>query len=63
MPRVSVCAKFAIQISNDEALMMLLTVGLLFISMHLSRVHLATARWGGVGVVGGGGCIVKGNTG
>ena len=46
VPRLSVCAKFAIQISNDEALMLLLTVGLLFISVHLSRVHLAMAGWG-----------------
>ena len=38
--RVSNWAKFAVQISKDEALMPLLTVGLLFIFMHLSCVYL-----------------------
>ena len=37
-------AKFAVQISKDEALTPLLTVGLLFIFAHLSRVHLATLK-------------------
>ena len=36
--------KFAVQISKDEALTPLLTVGLLFIFVHLSHVHLATLK-------------------
>ena len=40
--KVSSWAKFAVQISKDEAPTPLLTVGLLFIFMHLSCVHLAT---------------------
>ena len=37
-------AKFAVQISKDEAPTPLLTVGILFIFMHLSCVHLATLK-------------------
>ena len=37
-------AEFAVQISKDEAPTPLLTVGLLFIFGHLSRVHLATLK-------------------
>ena len=44
VPMVSDGAKFAVQISKDEALTPLLTVGLLFIFVHLSRVHLATLK-------------------
>ena len=44
VPTVSDCAKFAIQISKDGALMPLLTVGLLFIFGHLSHIHLATLK-------------------
>ena len=44
VPTVSDWAKFAVQISKDEALTPLLTVGLLFIFGHLSRVHLATLK-------------------
>ena len=44
MPKVSDCAKFAVEISKDEAPVPVLTVGLLFISMHLSCVHLATLK-------------------
>ena len=44
VPTVSNWAKFAVQISMDEAPTPLLTVGLLFIFVHLSRVHLATLK-------------------
>ena len=44
VPTVSDCNKFAVQILKDEALMPLLTLGLLFILGHLSRVHLATLK-------------------
>ena len=44
VPTVSDWAKFAVQISKDEAPTPLLTVGLLFIFTHLSRVHLATLK-------------------
>ena len=44
MPTVSDWAKFAVQISKDEAPMPLLTVGLLFIFARLSHVHLATLK-------------------
>ena len=44
VPTVSDRAKYAVQISKDKALTPLLTVGLLFILMHLSRVHLATLK-------------------
>ena len=44
VPMVSDRAKFAVQISKDEALTSLLTVGLLFIFVHLSHVHLATLK-------------------
>ena len=44
VPTVSDRAKFAVQMSKDEAPTPLLTVGLLFISGHLSRVHLATLK-------------------
>ena len=37
-------AKFAVQISKDEAPTPQLTVGLLFIFGHLSHVHLATLK-------------------
>ena len=43
-PTVSDRAKFGVQISKDEAATPLLTVGLLFILGHLSRVHLATLK-------------------
>ena len=43
-PRVSDWAKFAVQTSKDEAPTPLLTVGLLFIFMHLLCVHLATLK-------------------
>ena len=43
-PWVSNWAKFAVKISKDEALTPLLTKGFLFISMHLSCVHLATLK-------------------
>ena len=44
VPTVSDWAKFAVQISKDEAPTPLLTVGLLFIFGHLSRVHLTTLK-------------------
>ena len=44
VPMVSDCAKFAVQISKDEAPTPLLTVKLFFIFEHLSRVHLATVK-------------------
>ena len=44
VPMVSNWAKFAVQISKDEAPTPLLTVGLLFIFMHLSHVHLAILK-------------------
>ena len=44
VPTVSNRAKFAVELSKDEALTPLLTVGLLFIFGHLSRVHLATLK-------------------
>ena len=44
VPTVSDWAKFAVQISKDEAPTPLLTVGLLFILGHLSRVHLTTLK-------------------
>ena len=44
VPTVSDWAKFAVQISKDEALMPLLKVGLLFIFGHLLRIHLATLK-------------------
>ena len=44
VPTVSDWAKFAIQISKDEAPTPLLTVWLLFILVHLSRAHLATLK-------------------
>ena len=44
VPTVNDGAKFAVEISKDEALTPLLTVGLLFIFGHLSRVHLATLK-------------------
>ena len=43
-PTVSDGARFAVQISKDEAPTPLLTVGLLFILVHLSRVHLTTLK-------------------
>ena len=43
VPTVSGGAKFAVQISKDEALMPLLTVGL-FIFGQLSHIHLATLK-------------------
>ena len=42
VPMVNDWARFAFQISKDEAPMTLLTVGLLFIFGHLSYVHLET---------------------
>ena len=42
MPTVSDWAKFALKISKDEALMPLLTGGLVFIFLHLLCIHLAT---------------------
>ena len=42
VPTVSDWARFAVQISKDEAPMPLLIVGLLYIFGHISRVHLAT---------------------
>ena len=42
--RVSTWAKIAVQISNDEAPMPLLTVGFLIIFMHVSCVHFATLK-------------------
>ena len=44
VPTASDGAKFAVQISKDEAPTPLLTVGLLFIFGHLSRVHFATLK-------------------
>ena len=44
VPLVSDWAIFAVQISKDKAPAPLLTVGLLFIFMHLSCVHLATLK-------------------
>ena len=44
VPTVSDLAKFAVQISKDEAPTPLLTVRLLFIFVHLSCVHLATLK-------------------
>ena len=44
VPMVSDWAKFAVQISKDEAPTPLLTVGLLFIFSHLLCVHLATLK-------------------
>ena len=44
VPTVSDWAKFAVQISKDEAPMPLLTVRLLFILGHLLRVHLASLK-------------------
>ena len=44
VPTVSDWAKFAVQISKDEAPMPLLTVGLLFIFGHLSHIHLTTLK-------------------
>ena len=44
VPTVSDRAKFAVQISKDEALTPLLTVGHLFIFVHLLCVHLATLK-------------------
>ena len=44
VPTVSDWAKFAVQISKDEAPTPLLTVGLLFIFGHLSHVHLTTLK-------------------
>ena len=44
VPMVSDRTKFAVQISKDETLTPFLTVGLLFIFMHLSRVQLATLK-------------------
>ena len=44
VPTVSNWAKLAVQISKDEAPTPLLTVGLLFIFGHLSRVHLTTSK-------------------
>ena len=44
VPTVSDWAKFAVQISKDEAPTPLLTVGILFVFMHLSCVHLATLK-------------------
>ena len=44
VPTVSDRARFAVQISKDEALTPWPTVGLLFIFGHLSRVHLATLK-------------------
>ena len=48
VPTVSDWAKFAVQISKEEALTPLLTVGLLFIFRHLSHVHLITLKTHGV---------------
>ena len=45
VPMVSDWTKFAVQISKDEALTPLLTVGLLFIFVHLSSVHLTTLNF------------------
>ena len=44
VPRVSDWARFAVQISKGEALMPWLTVGLLFIFMQLSCVHLTALK-------------------
>ena len=44
VPRVSDWARFAVRISKDEAVMLLQTVGLLFIFMHLSCICLATLK-------------------
>ena len=44
VPTVSDWAKFAVQISKDDALKPLLTVGLLFIFAHLSHVYLAALK-------------------
>ena len=44
VPTVSDRAKFAVQISKDEAPTPLLTVVLLFIFGHLLRVHFATVK-------------------
>ena len=44
VPTISNRTKFAVQISKDEALTPLLTVGLLFIFVHLSHVQLATLK-------------------
>ena len=44
VPTVSDRAKFAVQISKDEAPTPLLTDGLLFIFGHLLRVHFATLK-------------------
>ena len=44
VPMVSDWASFAVQISKDEALMTPLTVGILFIFVHLLCVHLATLK-------------------
>ena len=44
VPTVSDCAIFTVQISKDEASTPLLTVGLLFIFVHLSCVHLAALK-------------------
>ena len=44
VPVVSPCAKFAVQISKNEAPTPLLTAGFLFIFGHLSHFHLATLK-------------------
>ena len=44
VPTVSDLDKFAVQISKDEAPTPLLTVGLLFIFMHLSSDHRAALK-------------------
>ena len=44
VPTVGDCDKFAVQISKDEVWMPLLTVGLLFIFVHLLCVHLTTLK-------------------
>ena len=44
VPTVSNWAKFAVQISKDEALTQMLTAGLLFIFTHLWHVHFATLK-------------------
>ena len=44
VPMVNDGAKFAVQILKDEVPKPLLTVGLLFIFVHLSCVHLTTLK-------------------
>ena len=44
VPRVRNWAKFAVQISKDEAPMPLLTVGFFFIFVHLLCVHPAALK-------------------